>query len=309
MNKEEFYFDSRDAQTKLHAVRYTPDDGEVRCVVQIVHGMAEYVERYEEFAQFLTDRHCAVTGEDHLGHGKSVGPDGTYGYFCAQDAATVVVRDVHRLKKMTQAAYPDAPYFILGHSMGSFILRNYLCRYGSGITGAVIMGTGMQPGALVTASKVLAAVIGVFAGPKKVSRFLDRAAFGQFNKKIPNPRTQSDWLTREKDRVDAYIADPLCGFVFTVNGFRTLAELIARIQKPENLEKIPKTLPVFMVSGSDDPVGEYGEGVRRAMRSMEEAGVKDIKLKLYEGDRHELLNETDREQVMKDIYDWMQSVL
>lgn len=309
MNKEEFYFDSRDAQTKLHAVRYTPDDGEVRCVVQIVHGMAEYVERYEEFAQFLTDRHCAVTGEDHLGHGKSVGPDGTYGYFCAQDAATVVVRDVHRLKKMTQAAYPDAPYFILGHSMGSFILRNYLCRYGSGITGAIIMGTGMQPGALVTASKVLAAVIGVFAGPKKVSRFLDRAAFGQFNKKIPNPRTQSDWLTREKDRVDAYIADPLCGFVFTVNGFRTLAELIARIQKPENLEKIPKTLPVFMVSGSDDPVGEYGEGVRRAMRSMEEAGVKDIKLKLYEGDRHELLNETDREQVMKDIYDWMQSVL
>lgn len=309
MNKEEFYFDSRDAQTKLHAVRYTPDDGEVRCVVQIVHGMAEYVERYEEFAQFLTDRHCAVTGEDHLGHGKSVGPDGTYGYFCAQDAATVVVRDVHRLKKMTQAAYPDAPYFILGHSMGSFILRNYLCRYGSGITGAVIMGTGMQPGALVTASKVLAAVIGVFAGPKKVSRFLDRAAFGQFNKKIFNPRTQNDWLTREKDRVDAYIADPLCGFVFTVNGFRTLAELIARIQKPENLEKIPKTLPVFMVSGSDDPVGEYGEGVRRAMRSMEEAGVKDIKLKLYEGDRHELLNETDREQVMKDIYDWMQSVL
>lgn len=309
MNKEEFYFDSRDAQTKLHAVRYTPDDGEVRCVVQIVHGMAEYVERYEEFAKFLTDRHCAVTGEDHLGHGKSVGPEGTYGYFCAQDAATVVVRDVHRLKKMTQAAYPDAPYFILGHSMGSFILRNYLCRYGSGITGAVVMGTGMQPGALVAASKALAAVIGVFAGPKKVSRFLDRAAFGQFNKKIPNPRTKSDWLTKETDRVDAYIADPLCGFIFTVNGFSTLAELISRIQKLENLEKIPKTLPVFMVSGSDDPVGEYGEGVRRAMRSMEEAGVKGIKLKLYEGDRHELLNETDREQVMKDVYDWMQSVL
>lgn len=308
MNKEEFYFDSRDAQTKLHAVRYTPDDGEVRCVVQIVHGMAEYVERYEEFAKFLTDRHCAVTGEDHLGHGKSVGPDGIYGYFCAQDAATVVVRDVHRLKKMTQAAYPDVPYFILGHSMGSFILRNYLCRYGSGIAGAVIMGTGMQPAALVKASKALAAVIGVFTGPKKVSRFLDRAAFGQFNKKIPNPRTKSDWLSREADRVDAYIADPLCGFVFTVNGFRTLTELIARIQKPENLERIPKSLPILMVSGGDDPVGEYGEGVRRARRSMEAAGVKDIKLKLYEGDRHELLNETDRGQVMEDIYDWMQSV-
>ena len=128
MKNEEFYFDSRDNISKIHAVRWTPESGNVVAIVQIVHGMAEYVERYEEFAQFLTERNIVVTGEDHLGHGKSVPEGGIQGYFCEQDPATVVVRDVHRLKKMTQELYPGVPYFILGHSMGSFILRNYMCR-------------------------------------------------------------------------------------------------------------------------------------------------------------------------------------
>ena len=121
-----------------------PEGREPLCVVQIIHGMAEYVERYEEFARFLTDQGCVVTGNDHLGHGKSVGEEKCYGYFCEQDPATVLVRDVHRLKKITQKEYPSLPYVIIGHSMGSFILRNYLTMYGSGITGAVIMGTGYQ---------------------------------------------------------------------------------------------------------------------------------------------------------------------
>ena len=143
MKKEEFYFESRDGVSRIHGVKYLPDAGDVIGVLQIIHGMAEYVERYEEFAEFLTGKGFVVVGEDHLGHGKSVGENGTYGYFCEQDAATVVVRDAHRLKKMTEAQYPEVPYIILGHSMGSFILRNYLYRYGKGIDGAVIMGTGM----------------------------------------------------------------------------------------------------------------------------------------------------------------------
>ena len=141
MIKEEFYFDSRDGESRIHAVRYTPDDGNVKGIVQVVHGMAEYVERYENLAEFLTARGILVTGEDHLGHGKSVAEGGTYGYFCEQDPATVVVRDVHRLKKITEESYPEVPYVILGHSMGSFITRNYLCRYGKGVDGAVIVGT------------------------------------------------------------------------------------------------------------------------------------------------------------------------
>lgn len=309
MKKEEFYFDSRDGGSKIHAVRYTPDQGEVTCVVQIIHGMAEYIERYEEFAKFLTDRGVVVTGDDHLGHGRTVPEGGIFGYFCDRDPATVVVRDVHRLKKMTQEKYPSVPYVILGHSMGSFILRNYLCRYGSGIAGAVIMGTGMQSPGLIKASKALAAIQKIFCGSKHVSKLIDKAAFGAYNKKVAAPRTEFDWLSRNAENVDRYIADPLCGFTFTVNGFQTLFELIARIQKRENLEKIPKALPLLMVSGTDDPVGGYGEGVHRAYESLKAVGVRDIRLKLYDKDRHELLNETDRNVVMQDIYAWLQDAI
>lgn len=305
MKKEEFYFDSRDNGTKLHAVRWMPDSENVEGIVQIVHGMAEYVERYEELAAYLTERNFVVTGEDHLGHGKSVPEGGQQGYFCEQDPATVVVRDVHRLKKMTQELYPGVPYFILGHSMGSFITRNYICRYGTGIDGALILGTGMQSAGLLLASKTVAAIEGAFRGQRHVSRMMDKAAFGAYNKRIAEKRTDYDWLSRDAERVDAYIADPDCGFVFTVNGFKTLFELISRAKKPENLRKIPAELPIFMASGAEDPVGSYGKGVEKAYRSLQAAGVRDITLKLYPEDRHELMNEPDREQVAADIAEWL----
>lgn len=305
MRKEEFFFDSRDGISRLHAVRYLPDSGEVAGVVQIVHGMAEYIERYEEFAAFLTKRGFAVTGEDHLGHGKSVPEGGLYGYFCERDPATVVVRDVHRLKKMTQERFPSVPYVFVGHSMGSFILRNYLCRYGSGISGAVIVGTGMQRKSTVRLARAVAAAQGLFCGGKHVSRLIDKASFGAYNQRVEKPRTPVDWLSRNEENVDRYLADPMCGFVFTVNGFRTLFELISRIQDPENLGKVPKDLPLFLLSGAEDPVGEYGAGVDRAYRSLRDAGVKRIRVKMYDGDRHELLNETDREQVFEDILGWI----
>lgn len=310
MIKEEFYFDSRDGKSKLHAVRYMPDsDTDIRCVVQIVHGMAEYIERYEEFAEFLTERGCVVTGEDHMGHGKSVGKSGKYGYFCEQDPATVLVRDVHRLKKTTQALYPEVPYIIMGHSMGSFITRNYMFRYGTGISAAVIMGTGMQSPALLKVSKAAAGVQKLFCGPKHVSGLIDKLAFGSYNKRIRNLATSFDWLSRDAERVDKYISDPLCGFVFTVNGFSTLFELISRLNKQENLERIPSALPVLMVSGDADPVGDYGKGVQKAYESLQNAGLENITLKLYEGGRHELLNETNRDEVMQDVFRWIEETI
>lgn len=305
MKKEELWFDSRDGKTKLHALRYTPDEGVVRGVVQIVHGMSEYVERYEEFAEFLTSRGFVVTGDDHLGHGKSVPEGGNFGYFCEQDPATVVVRDVHRLKKMTQELYPQVPYVIVGHSMGSFILRNYLCKYATGISGAVIMGTGMPSKALLLASKATAAVIRLFCGDRHVSGFINRACFGSYNKRVENPVSENAWLSANRSNVERYDEDPMCGFVFTVNGFRTLFELIDRLHKKENLAQIPADLPIFMISGAEDPVGDYGAGVQAAYDSLTEAGLKNVEKKLYEGDRHELLNEDDRETVMQDICDWI----
>lgn len=306
MRKEEFYFDSRDGKSNLHAVRYLPDtDEQIVGVLQIVHGMAEYIERYEEFAEYMTEKGFVVVGEDHLGHGQSVGENGTYGYFCSQDPATVVVRDVHRLKKTTEVLYPGVPYILMGHSMGSFIARNYMFRYGSGIDGAIIMGTGMQPAALLKVSKLLAALQKLVFGAKHESKFIDKLAFGAYNAKIENPRTAFDWLTRVNERVDKYVADPLCGFTFTVNGFATLFELISRLLDKENLAKIPSDLPVLMVSGEADPVGDYGKGVRLAKESLVAAGLSNIRLKLYEGARHEILNETNRSEVMDDIFNWI----
>jgi len=309
MNKEEFYFDSRDGKTSLHGVRYSPEDpGAVRCVIQVVHGMAEYVERYEEFAEFLTGQGCVVTGEDHLGHGKSVdrAAGGKYGYFCGQDPASVVVRDVHRLKKMTQECYPSVPYVILGHSMGSFITRNYLFQYGKGVSAAVIMGTGMQTPVTLHMAKAAVRFQKLFCGADHTSKLIDKLAFGGYNKRVENPRTTVDWLSRDVARVDQYRADPMCGFVFTVNGFDTLFELISRLYKKENLACIPKDLPVFMISGTADPVGGYGEGVRRAYASLVDAGLEKVELKLYEGGRHELLNETNRREIMEDIFGWVE---
>ncbi len=310
MVKEEFYYDSRDGKSKLHAVRYAPEaEEEIRCVVQIVHGMSEYIERYEEFAGFLTARGCVVTGEDHMGHGKSVDKAGKYGYFCEQDPATVLVRDVHRLKKATQALYPGVPYIIIGHSMGSFITRNYMFRYGTGISAAVIMGTGMQPPALLKAARAVGYLQKIFCGPRHVSGLIDKLAFGSYNKRIENPASSFAWLSRDAERVEKYVADPLCGFVFTVNGFLTSFELISRLYRSENLERIPKALPVYMVSGDGDPVGDYGRGVQRAYESLLGAGLENISLKMYPGARHELLNETNRDEVMKDIFRWMEETV
>lgn len=304
VKKEEFTFDSRDGKTKIHAVRWVPE-GKVVCIVQIIHGMAEYIERYEELAQYLGEKGILVTGDDHLGHGRSIGTDGVYGYFCEQDPATVVVRDVHRLKKMTQEEYPGIPYVILGHSMGSFILRNYLFRYGTGIQGAIVCGTGSQPKALVKVSKMIASLQGVLLGQKHVAKMIDKLAFGAYNKRIPNPKTSVDWLCTEESVVDAYVKDELCGFTFTVNGFKTLFTLIDRLNKEENLKAMPKNLPVHFIAGDMDPVGNYGEGVRKAYEDFRKVGMERISMKLYAGGRHELLNEKDKLKVYEDIYPWI----
>lgn len=305
IRKEEFTFDSRDGQTKLHTVRWVPE-GKVRCVLQIVHGMAEYVERYEEFAQYMAERGILVTGEDHLGHGKSVPEGGTYGYFCKQDAATVVVRDIHRLKKMTQEEYPGVPYVIFGHSMGSFMLRNYMYRYGTGIQGAILGGTGYTPFWAATCAGAAAKVLGILTGEKSVSHLLNKVAFGSYNKRVKQPKTAYDWLAADEAVVEKYLQDPYCGFIFTVNGFRTLFELLKRAHTPENMQKIPKELPVFLVAGEEDPVGDYGEGVKRIYRDYTDSlGMKNVTLKLYTGDRHEILNEKDRRQVYEELYPWI----
>ena len=305
MREESLFFDSRDGVSKVYARKWLPDEGAPIAILQITHGMAEHIERYKEFANYLTDRGIAVVGDDHLGHGKTAAKNGLKGYFCKNDPATVVVRDEHRLKKTIQQEYPGVPYFIMGHSMGSFIVRNYLCEYGSGVNGAIVMGTGMQPKALLYVSKFMAAINGLFKGERSVAMFINGVAFGAYNKNIPDQKTSFDWLSRNEENVSRYMEDPDCGFVFTVNGFKTLFELIMRLHDKSRVAKIPQELPILVTSGEADPVGEYGKAVKTVFSEYETLGIKDVTLKLYPEDRHEILNEVDRQQVFSDIFEWI----
>ena len=308
MKKENIYFESRDGVSKLHAIVWSDETKNPIGILQIIHGMAEYIDRYDDFARFMVGKGFVVVGDDHLGHGDSVGENGTYGYFCKKDPATVLVRDEHRLKKLMEAKYPGVPYYILGHSMGSFIARNYLNRYGSGIQGMIVMGTGNQGKVLLSVSKVLVGLTGFFCGEKHVAKFINKLAFGTYNRAIEDVKTNVDWLTKDEAIVNKYIADERCGFTFTVNGFRGLFELIYRLHKPKNLVTIPKKIPVFFVSGEEDPVGDYGEGVIGAKNDLVRAGLENVSMKLYPGDRHEILNETDKDIVYQDIYEWLESI-
>lgn len=303
IKKEEFYFGSRDGEHKLYAVKWIPEAEKPVCILQIVHGMTEHIGRYEEFALAMAKKGILVVGDDHLGHGLSVPEGEPRGYFCQEDAATVLVRDEHRLKKITQEQYPGIPYIILGHSMGSFILRNYLMRYGNGIDGAIIMGTGMQSKYAVRFGWLQASLLCLLRGPKHVCKTMDRALFGVYNSKFTaGPEDSGHWVSVNIENVKAFQADPLCNFIFTANGFKTLMQLILNLYDKEKLAQMPKNLPVLFVSGQNDPVGDFGKSVEKVYRSFEALGMENVQMKLYPGDRHEILNEADKEQVYGDIY-------
>lgn len=309
VRREDPYFDSRDNVSRIYSKQWTPDTDKPICILQIIHGMAEHIERYDDFAKAMATKGIMVVGEDHLGHGKTVGEGGTKGYFCEQDPATVVVRDSHRLKKQIQEKYPGVPYIILGHSMGSFILRNYLCRYGTGIQGAIIVGTGAKSRAIVAFGKAIVTLQKLACDSRKEGRVLNWLSFLGYSKRIKSEKSKVSWLTKDKKIVDAYENDDFCGFTFTINGFETLFELLARLNKKENLKNMPPELPVLFASGAEDPVGNYGKGVKAVYQAFLDLGMKNVRLKLYENDRHEILNETDKLKVYDDIYLWILSIL
>ena len=309
MKREELSFDSRDQKTKIHAIQWTPVSVEVRGVIQIIHGMAEHIERYEDFAKFLGKQGFVVVLEDHLGHGKTASSSSALGYFCEQDPATVLVRDVHRLKKIVQEKYPGLPYIVMGHSMGSMILRNYLFRYGQGIDGAVIIGTNASSNAKLAFGKILTGILKLVYGEKHKSELLNKISFGNCNKKVPQKRTIVDWLSTDPKVVDRYMGDPLCGFTFTINGFQTILELFKRMQNEENLKKIPKDLPLLIISGEEDPIGEYGKVPKELYDTYLKLGLTKVQLKLYNGARHEVLNETNKKEVYEDLKNWVLSIV
>ena len=305
--KKEFCYPSRDGVTQIHAVEWIPE-GEVKGVLQICHGMVEYINRYHDFAEYMCERGYYVTGHDHLGHGKSIRNEEDYGYFEEKKGNQFVIGDIQKLREMTTEKYPDVPYYMLGHSMGSFLLRQYLTMYGKGLSGAIIMGTGYQRSAVLNMGQLVCRVIAAFKGWRYRSRFVDKLSFGSYNKRFEPGETSKDWITSDKDHRQKYVNDPLCSFMFTLGGYYQMFEGMKVLTRKESMERIPKDLPVLFVAGADDPVGAFGKGVEKVYKKYKTAGMQQVSMHLYEGDRHEILNETDREQVYEDLYQWIESL-
>ena len=299
----EFTFLSSDGKTKLHAMEWIPEDREIIAVLQIAHGVSEYIARYDGFARYLNDRGIAVVGNDHLGHGGSAGE--TPVYFGEAEGWTHVVNDLYSLHLRAQEDFPNVPLFLMGHSMGSFLTRSYLIRYPGTVHGAVIMGTGWQSPAVITAGRLVAKAEARRYGKNGVSPLVNKMAFGGYNKSFSPNRTAFDWLSVDNGNVDRYIADPLCGQDATVGLFLDMLEGFRFNQDPDNLKRMDGKTPILFVAGAADPVGAQGKGVRRAYEAFLKAGVQDVTLKLYEGLRHEILNEKEKETVSVDIYSWL----
>lgn len=308
MGKIEMKLPSKDGIHRLHAVFWKPD-GEVRGVVQISHGMIEMIERYDGFARYLNDNGFAVIGNDHLGHGLTAGRDEDFGYFCRKNMSATVVSDLHRVTRYAKKHYSEVPYFLLGHSMGSFMARRYIMTYGNELTGAVIIGTGSKSALTLAAGKALSALVRLTKGDRYHSRILERCAFHNYLSRVKNPRTESDWITRDEQAVEQYRKNKYCNFKFTVNGYRTLFEVLTFIQKDRNIENIPRELPLLFLAGGMDPVGDYGKAVNEICREYKKKGINDVSMKLYPDDRHEVLNELDKEQVYRDILRWLENHL
>lgn len=293
-------------QGEIRGLRWEPD-GDVKAVVQIVHGIAEHVQRYDHFASFLTQHGILVVAQDHMGHGRSIDGGSTKGYFTGGWFAAV--DDTYRLLQETKAEFPHTPYILLGHSMGSFIARSILCKYpDSGIAGAIISGTAWMPGAVVTAGHALAGIICKLQDEKLPNDTLQGMMFGGYNKRIERVRTKSDWLTRDETIVDAYEADPDCGFVTSGGLLRDMLVGLKFIHNKNHLMQMERTLPVLFLSGEEDPVGGYGSGVRAAAEAFQKVGMDHIDLRLYPGGRHEMLNELNREEVYEDILGWIEGL-
>ena len=302
--KEQFFLPSNDGITNIHVILWTPEDGNVKAVLQLVHGMCEYIDRYDAFASFLTKSGFAVIGSDHLGHGKSVTDEGKLGYFAHRDGYIKVTDDMAMVTEEGKKRFPGVKSFILGHSMGSFMTRRYLTIYGDKVDGAIIMGTGFIPSFLAFTGRVMANISCVFRGEFYKSLVLTALALGANNKPFSPNRTPVDWLSRNEENVDKYVADPLCGFLFTSSAYRDFFTVLQKLGNKKALDKIPKALPILITSGEEDPVGGKA-ACPKVLKQLQDAGLTDVSMKLYPEDRHEILNELDRAEVFEDLKTWL----
>lgn len=304
--KEEFQFLSYDNKTNIHAIRWAPDSGEYKAILQITHGMLEYINRYHGFAEYLTEHGFLVVGHDNLGHGESVRTQADWGYIAHKNGSDCMVEDMHQLRTMIQRDSPDIPYFMLGHSMGSYLLRKYITKYNQGLSGVLIVGTGHVENYTIKLAMVLTKFLATVRGWRHRSKFLENIVFSGVYKKFDMNGTapEHSWLTRDVEIVNCYYKEPRCTFRFTLNGFYSFFETVLYDNQQRNIEKIPKTLPIIILSGDNDPVGDLGVGVKKVYTRLQSFGMTDITCKLYKDYRHEIINEIGKDIVYQDILLW-----
>ena len=304
MREREFYLPSSDGMHQLRCMEWIPD-GTIKAVLQITHGMVEHIERYREFCVWMAERGIVVIGHDHLGHGKTVSNREEFGYFGSKEGMTHVVKDIRRVTVYSKKRYPDQKLILLGHSMGSFLARKYLSVYKDGPDGFILMGTGAPPEALVSAGSLLAGTMRKRKGEMYRSPLLYKLSLGNYNAKFKPVKTPYDWLTRDESLSKDFGEDESCQFIFTTAAYQDFFRLILNVAKEEMAGHARTNAPILIISGDNDPVGDNGKGVRKVYERLHKAGVDRLEMVLYEGARHEILHEINRQEVFEDLYEWI----
>ena len=305
LQKEEVWFDSADGVSRTAGYVYTMPGVPVHAVLQLSHGMCEYIGRYEGMAEYFAARGIAVAGNDHIGHGSTGRPE-AMGQF-GPGGRKAVLQDLHTMNSLLHLKFPEAPVFLYGHSMGSFFARWYAEVYGGSIRGLVISGTA-GPAAANKAGLALSAAIARAKGESYISPLMIRLQ-GNYNKKIPEAKSPNAWLTRDEAVVQAYDNDPYCQIKFTASAYREMLAVLSHVSTRAWAESLPKTLPILLVAGNADPVGDYGRGVRRVAAMLSRAGIQDLHCRIWPGGRHEMHQELQKEEVFQTVYNWLQKRL
>lgn len=311
MQSSTFRFSTDDGY-QLHVHKWATDEGiPVKGVVLIAHGLAEHSARYRPVAEALTQSGYVVFAHDHRGHGQSCRDASELGFFAEKDGWNRVVQDLQLLSEHVRAAYPEQPFFLLGHSMGSFMAQTLMFRHGrlpngkNAFSGVVLSGSNGKVGPLRTIGVAITHAEVFRLGPRGRSQLVHQMSFGEFNKPFKPARTELDWLSRDPATVDAYIADPHCGFVATVSLWNQFLKGLGELERPSNLALIPKDLPIYVFSGKEDPVSKACRGLEQLLDVYQEQGIRDVTWHFYPGGRHEALNETNREEVFRDLIHWL----
>lgn len=304
MNKREFYYPSSDGKTRIHAVEWIPEE-EPKAILQIAHGVTEYILRYEEFAEFLTSKGIIVVGNDHIGHGTSIAEKAKPMYFGPEGSFKYAVDDINTLYKITEEKYKNIPYIILGFSLGSFIVRRFLIDYPDTVDGAILVGTGQIAPIKIKIAKFIAKSEAKKHGDDNPTPMIKSLSFDNYNKLFKPNRTDYDWLCLSKTSLDKYIKDEKRGKELSAGLFREMLSGMEYTGNLENIKKMNKDIPIIFLSGEMDPVGEKGKSVKKAYDYFKKAGIKDVSMKLYKDLRHDILHEDNAEQIYQDILEFI----